>query len=262
MMDVVRVYCDRDITGTLIKATKPVAVLSGNPLTQVPKKMKFPDNLVEMLIPTYAFGKKYALGPIAGRQCGVVYRIVAEKHDTVVFESDGTRHILSARTFKDLDFTQTDYKCITSNKPVMVVQFAKGQVADGSALEGDPFMAIMPPVERYASRYVLDLITSSSTPGYILAPYVSVFVAKNDSSGLEFMPQSSFHDIPGCDMTTASKSVEQGELTLAHRNGSVFGATVHGLITFKAYGYLAGIILDNFSGNIFTICFGLPLDMF
>ncbi|XP_067661592.1 uncharacterized protein [Haliotis asinina] len=257
MRDVVRVYCDRDITGTLIKANKPVAVLSGNPLTQVPKKVDFPDNLVEMLIPTYAFGRKYALGPIAGRQCGVVYRIVAEQHGTEVFESDGTRHVLSARTFKDLDFTQADYRCITSSKPVMVVQFAKGQAADGSALEGDPFMAIMPPVERYTSSYVLDLITSSSTPGYILVPYVSVFVAKNDSSGLEFIPQSSsFRDIPGCDITTASISAGQGELTLSHRDGSVFGATVHGLITFKAYGYLAGIALDNFSGR--ADCDGSP----
>ena len=49
--------------------------------------------------------------------------------------------------------TNTASTQITASEPVLVAQYANGQVFDGSA--GDPFMMLVPPAEQFGGSYTL-----------------------------------------------------------------------------------------------------------
>ncbi|XP_071823151.1 IgGFc-binding protein-like [Apostichopus japonicus] len=140
-----------DLTGTQITSDKAIAVLSGSTCTEVPQKTSRCDHLVEMIPPVDTWGKRFSLQPLLDRDSGYIIRIIAARANTVVKVSGETVQISRSGQFMEFNQLAKFPLGINSNKPVLVVQYAKGMQADGV---GDPFMVIIPPIEQYLNGLV------------------------------------------------------------------------------------------------------------
>jgi hypothetical protein len=74
----------KDMTGTRIFSIKPISVLSGNECANVPTEKGYCDHLVEHIPPVNTWGQRFITAPLAGRQGGDFFRIMAANHSTDV----------------------------------------------------------------------------------------------------------------------------------------------------------------------------------
>ena len=193
-----------DLSGTLVRGTKPLIVFSGHQCAQVPTGVSACDNLVEQIPPHTTWGYTFLLNPLAFRESGDYFR-VATVHDntkvtiTCVDEGDSTTMTLpdlslsSAVTPVGSNFasfqTQVANKlpcppfvrkfcCLQATNPVIVAQYSQGHTVDTACTAGtdigDPFMSLIPPVIQYLNNYTISLITAEG--GSFPSRYISVSV--------------------------------------------------------------------------------------
>ncbi len=163
---------EADLSGSRIVATKPVAVVSGNQCANVPTYMRWCDFIVEMELPTYAWGKTYFVTPIYGanrmRNQNSVIRIFAREPNTKVY-LDGREFGVIPRgpgglrnegwlDLEDPDPSGPRPIVISADKPIYVVQYNKGQETD-MPQPTDPFQMALPPLEQAQTHVIF------STPG-------------------------------------------------------------------------------------------------
>jgi adhesin/invasin len=137
-----------DLTGTVVTAKKPVAVFTGHSCAQVPYDVNFCDVLVEMSAPLERAGREFVV-PMMQKKGAFSVRILATEDETNVKLSSGLTFILNEGKFRTIDDVSLDLR-IVSNKPVIVAQYATSFDAD-SIKVGDPFMAMIPPIEAYTA---------------------------------------------------------------------------------------------------------------
>ena len=74
-----------DLTGSVIKATHPVAVVSGNFCVNVPQNTGYCDYIIEMEMPTELWGYSYNVSPIYSRKKPGIIKIFAKEKNTYLF---------------------------------------------------------------------------------------------------------------------------------------------------------------------------------
>jgi RHS repeat-associated protein len=180
----------RDLTGTALTATHPVAVFSGSTCTTIPNRVPACDTLVEQLLPDELWGKNFALLPMREATTPAPYQEYAYDPETgdwvydeagnpvmvaspVVFLGDKVRAIaaqddtrvsvngavvatLNAGQFHE--FNLVSPSLVVGDKPLQVAQYMRSQFGRWSGVEdiygvpGDPLMVIAPAVEQYGRR--------------------------------------------------------------------------------------------------------------
>lgn len=143
------------LTGTIVEATKPVAVFSGAESGWVPEttdpNFGYLNPLADQLIPVRFLGTEYVAVPFRSRRRGDTYRIVATEDNTTVTRSGGGMSTLP----KAGDWTEdnlSDVTHISADKPVMVAHYANSALWDAVDNEyGDGSMLILAPVDRHMS---------------------------------------------------------------------------------------------------------------
>ena len=102
-----------DLTGSLVKSNKPVAVLSGHsrtasPQVQFSKDDDSKNHLIEMLPPITTWGKEYYTAPFGGTAniLGSMYKIVAKEANTVVTASTRNGGVTSYTLVNAGDFVE------------------------------------------------------------------------------------------------------------------------------------------------------------
>ena len=141
-----------DLTGTRIRADKPISLMSGSTCSLVTEQMNRCDHLVENIPPVATWGKKFSILPFRNRTTGYIYRVIAARSKTR-FNVLGQVFMLAREgLFREFNQPMALALSISSNKPVLVVQYAKGGVVDRV---GDPFMTIIPPIEQYVAGSVV-----------------------------------------------------------------------------------------------------------
>ena len=73
-----------DLTGTMISATKPIAIFGGNECVNVPRGYAYCDHIVEQIPPPTTWGEQFVTVPLATRKGGDTFRFVAAEDDTEV----------------------------------------------------------------------------------------------------------------------------------------------------------------------------------
>jgi hypothetical protein len=139
-----------DLTGTLVTSNKPVAFFTGHTCAQVPATVNFCDMLLEEVPPLNTWGKQFFVSKLLGKGEFAV-RVVANEDNTKVFENEKLVATLAAGNFYENNH-EKDNVLITSDKPVLVGQFAQSAEAD-SVKVGDPFLMLIAPTEQYLSSY-------------------------------------------------------------------------------------------------------------
>ena len=137
-----------DLTGTLIRASRPIAVFSGHVCAYVPLTIAACNHLVEQLPPVETWGRHFYVGTLRQRSRYVV-RVLAHLPQTRIFINDQPVATLEAGAFWEQTFTETVQ--ITSDKPILVAQFSEG-FRNGDSI-GDPMMLLITPTQQFLTRY-------------------------------------------------------------------------------------------------------------
>ena len=147
-----------DLSGTPVTSNKPVGVIGGHSCANIPTPATvYGDLVMEQIPPTSTWGTSFYTVPLKTRLNGDTFRILASEDNTSV-RLDGDviatlqRGQLHQRTIATASRISTD-------KPVLVAQFANGEGFD-AVTNSDPFMALLPPLEQYLSDYTFAMALS------------------------------------------------------------------------------------------------------
>jgi hypothetical protein len=177
------------MSGRLITSTKPVAVFSGNERTRMPSAREFPgslalvgsnpvgntDHAVSQLVPTSGWGSEFVAVrfPRTNPQGDIVL---------IVADTDGTEVSIDGERVATLDAGEFEHirvmpkptsgtfasAVIQTSHPAQVFHFmgpgtyAIGPYLSGSG-DGDPSMAMLPPVEQFLRDYTLTPVSTLFT---------------------------------------------------------------------------------------------------
>ncbi len=150
-----------DLSGTVVTATKPVAVISGNQCANVPTDLRWCDFIADMEIPTDLWGKMYFVPRVITRRNAAMIKVHAKEPNTRVFRNgsfwrviqtaggvEGTGFLYDRATPDGLNGVVG----ISGDKPIAVTFFNTGQEDDG--IVSDPFQMTIYPLEQYQREII------------------------------------------------------------------------------------------------------------
>jgi hypothetical protein len=165
--DVVEVIgsADSDFSGSLVKSTKPVQIITGISCTQSPIGVFACDHMEESVFPAETLGKRYFVSvPTSpkGNVVGHVVRLYGNADGTTLTypsgEPAGAPKTLSAGQVVDLGIVPKDFEIVGDH------EFAVGTFQLGAKLvdpntgspkqQGDPAQSLATAVEQYRKKYV------------------------------------------------------------------------------------------------------------
>ena len=142
-----------DVSGTYVSADRPIAVISGSEIVNVPAGTQYADHIEEQMLPLDYWGREY-VGPRApprGSE-GFHWRIYAGGNNVTINASPnpgGFPIILDRGEWHEFE-TDTSH-VFTGNGPFMPVQYLEGK--NSGAGTGDPSMYQMVPTEQFLDAY-------------------------------------------------------------------------------------------------------------
>lgn len=160
-----------DLTGSLIKSDKKIAVFSGHQCSYVPERMQACNHLVEQIPPLPSWGKHFYVGKLEPRS-RYTYRVLANDDNTKVFEDNKLLKILNGGDFLEREARSNIQ--VTTDKPVLVAQYSQG-FKNGDSI-GDPMMLLISPTQQFLKHYRFATPVNGSWNHYvnIVAPTVSL----------------------------------------------------------------------------------------
>ncbi|XP_068676392.1 uncharacterized protein [Montipora foliosa] len=125
-LDVFQVLGTSNLTGTVVRSSKPIAVFSGNDCTWVPYQYQLPCNqLIEQIPPVGGWGKHFITSPTPNSPDGDIFHIIASQNNTdlringkfITKIQKGLSHDVEALWNQSLE--------ISTSQPSLVVQYTK-----------------------------------------------------------------------------------------------------------------------------------------
>ena len=192
-----QVRCDVDLTGFQVISDLPVSLISGGECTYVTPELNDCDHIATYVPPVDRLGRQFTIAPFVERDTGYIFRIVAVRDETNVSISSSVSGVFSmnAGQFYEGDVNDTNITFIITNKPVLVVQFAKGFTSDGKY--GDPFMMVIPPREQYVNS--VSFASFNMSQYEIYNNYLNIITSCDRLSGIIFNGDK-FEDITWYDI--------------------------------------------------------------
>jgi hypothetical protein len=228
-----------DLTGSLIRADRPIAVFGGHESALVidpgvPNTYCCLDHLETQLPPTNAWGRSYAVARSTpryegGRASSDLVRIVARRDGThVTFSSPSlTCPVLNAG--ERCDVVVSSDVAIEADQPILVGQFLTAI----SGL-GDPALTFVPPIEQYLDRYTF------LTPSQYEDNYVSISARVGDPVMIDGVDRSA-ELVPFGDGDLAGMRISVGAGRHRIECDGRCGVIAHGWGPQVAYLFAAGL---------------------
>ncbi|MFH1049801.1 MAG: IgGFc-binding protein [bacterium] len=141
-------FSDCDLTGSLIKSNKKIAVFSGHQCSYVPKSIIACNHLVEQVPPIPSWGRHFYLGGFKSR-LRYTYRVLAHHDSTRVFiNNELVSELKAGQHFERIDNRNIQ---LSATRPVLVAQYSHG-MSDGDSV-GDPMMILVSPTQQFLKTY-------------------------------------------------------------------------------------------------------------
>lgn len=252
-----------DLTGSEVRADKPVAVFGGHQRSRLPIHSTYVDYsrdcLIQQIPPVIAWGREAFLTPfpqpdnITSYRDSDIFRVLAAYDNTNV-SVYGIRDVtLNRGAFYEFNLDQPAF--VSADKPILVAQYKKtsqGANTDDEP-DSDPFMAILPPPEQYSKFYRFVNIQTrefyEESDGdwrsrEIFTMQYATVIAPNDATGDVMLDGSMveaglFRPIPGSNYSYAILETGDGVHTVS--SGSKIGLLVYGYGYANSYGYVGGM---------------------
>jgi len=229
-----------DITGTIIKSDKPVAVFGGHNCTYIPNDIPACDHLVEQFAPVDSWGKQFYTASLATRTDGDFFRMTAAFDNTSIEINGATVATINKGEFHEELLPSDSYNIINTSQPIQLTQYSLGSAYDG--VLSDPFMIMIPPYEQFSGS------TSFATPATnIPVNYANIVTPEGGVGKITLdeipIPTELYEQIGDSDFFGVRMPVSVGVHTL--NGGNIpFGAFIYGFGFYDSYGYPAGAIFS------------------
>jgi adhesin/invasin len=138
-----------DLTGTLIKSKKKIAVFSGHQCAYIPNKTIACNHLVEQIPPVNSWGNKFYLGAMAKRSKYTLRVLASEDNTNIIINSEKVATINKGQFYEN--HKSGDNIIIETSKPALVAQFSQG-FRNGDSI-GDPMMMLIRSVKDFRKSY-------------------------------------------------------------------------------------------------------------
>ncbi|XP_052090051.1 uncharacterized protein LOC127726650 [Mytilus californianus] len=228
-----------DLSGTLVTASKPVIVVSGNRCNfAVPQKINTGgcQPFIELVLPTNQLDNLFITPHISTRLNNTVrIQAINSTYLTIKTGKKTISKTLNARDF--LDFYYNTVSLILSSADILVISYPHGLERG----KGDSFMMTIPGVNQYLNKY--DFVVPKAFDSFISITVrrdaVDGFLLDGNSSNIRSM----FSISEGMNnFSTFSVPILAGFHHIEHRNKVRFGLWVYGnKLSFDGYGYPAGM---------------------
>ena len=262
-----------DLTGSIVSASKPVAVFGGHQRALLPIEeignLGSRDCLVEQMNPIRTWGKRSFVIPMAVSSNEVsigdnLYRVVSAFDSTVVYVDGVEVTILEEGEYFESALRQA--REITTSRPSMVAMFKKtaGTPNPGDTRNGDPFMMLVPPPEQFMDSYrfvniqAYEYLILGGRPEPINTIYkeqwlnVVIPTVGTGTLVLDGQPVSAnWQRIANTDHSFAQIRMSDGVHSISA--DTLFGIYVYGYGAANSYGYIGGMAyrpLDVFPPRI------------
>ena len=239
---------DYDLSGTVVKANKNIAVFQGSPHLNIPYKKKQRDHIFSQAMPTQYWGNTFVLTASASRPADII-RIMALNDETEVRVNGNLVHTFDFATEKkhfwefEIGTNGTyakDGSCVvTTSCPCATHLFIVSQEYY-SKTDGDPAMLWINPIEQQIDQITFATYASSNGT---TSHYVNIVTDQPNTITLDGSSiGSDFKQVSGSDTYYyAQKSL--GSTATSHTlksDGANFIAHVYGFTANESYGYSAG----------------------
>ncbi len=147
-----------DLSGSYVRSTKPVCVMSGNQCANVPIDNRWCDYIVSNEPPLHTWSKVYHFPQLSPREQNSWMKIVAAEDNTTVLRNGAAYGTLefgkggrATRGYLEGQAMDGEQQPIvfSADKPISVKFFNPGQELDG--LTSDPFSIQITPVDQYVN---------------------------------------------------------------------------------------------------------------
>jgi hypothetical protein len=251
-----------DLTGSTVRANNPVAVYGGHVETEIPDGYYRPsdqyvtrDMLLETMPPTSTWGQNFVLDAVVLDSTGAIgpdgdlMRVLAIDSNTVVFVNGKPWDtLISKRNPKFSDtLSITGPTLVSSSEPLLVGEFEHS--AYTYAGNGDPFLAIVPPVDQTNDSYTFSLASDTNFRYQSVTIVADTNCQRSITLDGNLIPAGKFTLVPGVangrTFSICEYGLPQGTHTISTPAPPEQGFTIlaYGLGFANAYGYAAGELL-------------------
>ena len=245
--EVAQILSGADLSGLYINSNKKVAVFSGNSRVSVYRQDGLKDHVAIQLTPVSSWGENFILNHIPEGPEQHLFQVHASEDGTPVYFDGKLWRVLDQGEFDWNDPLGKEPLLLTSEKPVMVVQFAQSQPDNNNTA---PTAILVPPMEQYKSEYYF------TTPdlGNDAVHYVLLAVAEADTENVLLddvlvEPDTEWTLIEGTDpeMYGSQMRIEEGNHHILQRDRTNdFIAYVYGVSPgYCTYGFPAGMFAET-----------------
>ena len=233
-----------DLSGTLIKSSKPIAVFGGHQNTVVPALTNkwFQNYLVEQLLPINTWGNNFYTAPLATRTGGDTFRILAARDNTTVLLNGAFLVNLDRGKFHELLLSAGSH--IAANQPIFVAQYANsGDFDTPINPNADPFMLTVQATRHWTSAYRVCTPTNDFPTNYVNIVAPTAAIAAIQRNGVP---------IPG-PFTPIDAAFSHARVTIpsglhSFAGGVPFALSVYGWGPYDSYGHPGCFFFGDVSG--------------
>lgn len=237
----------RDLTGTHLLATQPIAVFGGHECANVPDDDTFfCDYLVEQIPPTRLASVEFAVGPLETR-AESVYRVLAVEDGTAIEANGAVAGTLDRGEYLDLLLDGPVH--VTADRPVLLSQVGASSDHDGVE-RSDPLMMNVPAVDQWIDEYMVCVPDAGFDDHYLNLVVSAGDVGATLLDGVSVLGLTTFEPVAGTGYEVGRIPVTPGAYNL---NGpSPFGVHVYGFALRESYGYPGGMLFGDTQPPVVT----------
>lgn len=240
-------YCDVganfDLTGTEIRGTGRLELVSGHNCDFVPANRWACDHLEEGIFPVETWGQEAIVSvtrPLRGEP-NVVRIISSHDGNTLAFDPPSAHVGVTLNRGEFIEFETSASFRVTGTDAFLAAQFLVGQDYAGfqsspDGAEGDPSMSLAIPTEQYRTSYVF------LAPSSYASSFVTVTAPMDVPVMLDGAAVTGFAAVGSTGFSVASVDVGGGVHTIT--SSAAFGIVVYGFGTYTSYMYPGGLDLE------------------
>jgi hypothetical protein len=238
-------YCDTtafDLTGTEIRSTGRLAVLSGHNCTFVPSNRWACDHLEEAMFPLESWGSEAIVSitqPIASEP-NVVRILSSHDANAITFDPASAHAPITLNRGQFIEFESTTSFRVAGSDAFSVAQYLVGQNYAGidatGTTVGDPSLSLAIPTEQFRTSYAF------LAPSTYTRSYVNVTAPMGATVTLDGSPVSGFTPVGGTGFGVARVMIPGGSHNIT--GSAEFGIVVYGFGEYTSYMYPGGLDLE------------------